>query len=52
MGKKKKYIKVSTAIKSGGLTYQHNRRVFKVNSGLKSGGFWPNHNLICLSLVK
>lgn len=42
---------VTTGIRSGGLTHQHNRRVLKVRSGLKAGGIDPNHNVIARALA-
>lgn len=47
----KSRLKVRTAIKSGGITAQHSRRVLKVTSGLKSGGIDPNHNPIARALA-
>lgn len=46
----KKSLKVNTALKSGGITHQHNRRVLKVRAGLKAGGIFVNHNAIRLAV--
>lgn len=50
MSKSRPVLKVSTAVRAGGMTYQHNRRALKVRSGVKSGGIDPqgagNHNRI------
>ena len=37
-------LKVQTAVKSGGIASQHNRRVMNVRTGVKAGGRSHQHN--------
>lgn len=47
----KSRLKVRTAVKAGGMTYQHSRRALKVRAGLKAGGVMVNHNRVALALA-
>lgn len=48
---RKQGLKVTSSIRSGGITPQHNRRGLKVRAGVKAGGIDHNHNPIALALA-